>query len=375
MSVAAQPQRVSDRNTGASVSLDALRALAAILVVLDHIQHLLFVGYWTLPSFRIHPLLVRSVSSVFSTGPEAVVIFFVLSGYLVGGSVLRSFEQGRWSWRDYLTRRLVRLWLVLLPALALSAGWQLLRHLPPDRAWLAAQDVTWRTLFGNIALLQDIRVPNFGGNRVLWTLANEFWYYLLFPMMLLVVRGRTLAARIGYALLLVGVGYFVGHTVIALFPEWLMGVVLAWLPAGRTTARQRWVALIAYIVAIYVISMLLWPQGFVKMDEVAGLLTMGLIWLLLGWQQPVSAAHRWVRLARWLAGLSYSLYLVHYPMLQFFADHLAANGGWQPTNLHFAAALGLLLLATGYAAIVAAATERHNDRVRRWVEAHLPGRG
>lgn len=50
-------------------------------------------------------------------GHQAVVIFFVLSGALVGGSVLRSVSNGTWSWSDYLIRRLSRLYIVLIAAM------------------------------------------------------------------------------------------------------------------------------------------------------------------------------------------------------------------------------------------------------------------
>src|ERR1035437_10604196 len=48
------------------------------------------------------------------------MICFVLSGYLVGGSVLRAFQRDNWPGKEYLTKRLTRLWVVLLPALLLT---------------------------------------------------------------------------------------------------------------------------------------------------------------------------------------------------------------------------------------------------------------
>lgn len=54
-------------------------------------------------------------------GHSAVVIFFVLSGYLISGSVFRMFAAGRWSWKRYSLHRLLRLWIVLIPGLMLTA--------------------------------------------------------------------------------------------------------------------------------------------------------------------------------------------------------------------------------------------------------------
>lgn len=56
-------------------------------------------------------------------GYQAVMVFFVLSGYFISSSVLHSLENGTWSWREYLTKRLLRLWIVLIPALLLTYVW------------------------------------------------------------------------------------------------------------------------------------------------------------------------------------------------------------------------------------------------------------
>ena len=100
--------------TQASVLLDLVRGLAAFLVVISHARNLLFVDYSDLPA---HPLWTTVFYTITRAGHQSVVIFFVLSGYLVGGSVLRTVERRTWSWTSYLTHRLVRLWVVLLPGL------------------------------------------------------------------------------------------------------------------------------------------------------------------------------------------------------------------------------------------------------------------
>jgi peptidoglycan/LPS O-acetylase OafA/YrhL len=57
---------------------------------------------------------------VITIGHEAVMVFFVLSGFLVGGSVLKLMSRDLWSWNNYLIKRLTRLWIVLIPALLLG---------------------------------------------------------------------------------------------------------------------------------------------------------------------------------------------------------------------------------------------------------------
>ena len=58
---------------------------------------------------------------------------------------------------------------------------------------VAPRSVT--AFIGNMFGLQTILVPSFGGNFPLWSLANETWYYILFPLLVLVLRGRSIAWR------------------------------------------------------------------------------------------------------------------------------------------------------------------------------------
>ncbi len=112
--MAVSQERVAFRETGASVGLDAVRGIAALVVMFDHCHNLFFVNCGTALGSSAHPHLIYLLYAFGSAGREAVVvIFFVLSGYLIGGS--RCF--GRWirdggAGRVYLTHRFVRLWLV-----------------------------------------------------------------------------------------------------------------------------------------------------------------------------------------------------------------------------------------------------------------------
>jgi peptidoglycan/LPS O-acetylase OafA/YrhL len=92
--------------------LDLARGLAALLVAMGHLRGFVFVDFPTLE----HPGLVWSVF-YFATGfgHQAVMAFFVLSGFLVGGTVVSRTEAGQWSWSDYAITRMTRLWIVLLP--------------------------------------------------------------------------------------------------------------------------------------------------------------------------------------------------------------------------------------------------------------------
>jgi len=214
----------------ASGTLDMIRAVAAAVVMIGHVRGLFFVPYG---ESQHHGLLTQVIYLGTSLGHQAVMIFFVLSGLLVGRSVLVAVRQGRWSWHQYLIRRLSRLYIVLIPALCLTALWDLggahffgssgvYTGLTADRAILPpsvlSQD-TFGTFLGNASFLMTVVVPVFGSNGPLWSLANEFWYYLLFPIGLLALSGASrTVSRVVAACSLVALPAFLPRAMVLLFP-------------------------------------------------------------------------------------------------------------------------------------------------------------
>jgi peptidoglycan/LPS O-acetylase OafA/YrhL len=367
------------RHTAASVSLDATRGAAALLVLFDHCHNLFFVGFGTALRTAAHfyPTLVIYV--VGSAGQEAVVIFFVLSGYLISGSVLRSLERGRWSWKDYLEHRLVRLWLVLIPALVLCAAWDCARlAMNPGVggdgtfiARLAATHITWKIFFGNVFFQQAVHLTTFGSDKVLWSLSNEFWYYILFPLGLLALRRGELKTRIRSGVGFLVVAMLLTKGLLALFPVWLCGAGLAMVKPPRVGAMIRWLSFVIYMTCVFALAATPWPWHYFKMDYVLAVLTAVFLWVMLSAERQIDETAMVVRATRSLAGFSYSLYLVHYPLLAFFAALLTRGGNWTLTPRTLAKGTGLCALAIIYSYGVACVTEFKNERVRRWVDARL----
>src|ERR1700716_2371899 len=82
--------------------LDFSRAMAALLVLLFHIRSALVVPF---DSLEVHNWLSRAVFVVTAFGHDAVIIFFVLSGYLVGGAVLKMDVRSRHDlWQYWIDR-------------------------------------------------------------------------------------------------------------------------------------------------------------------------------------------------------------------------------------------------------------------------------
>ena len=105
------------------VSLDLIRGLAALLVCAGHLRAFVFVNWSEVESPKFATKIFYFITGL---GHQSVVVFFVLSGFLVGGSVMDEYFRRKWCWKRYLINRLVRLWVVLIPALGLTFFWDII---------------------------------------------------------------------------------------------------------------------------------------------------------------------------------------------------------------------------------------------------------
>jgi peptidoglycan/LPS O-acetylase OafA/YrhL len=108
-----------------SPTLDALRWMAALTVMLAHLDVRLIKPetVFSMHGAAEHLSQLLHYAWVFGAGysHKAVMVFFVMSGWLVGGKVLKQvLEHGELDLRRYYFDRLSRLWIVLLPALVLT---------------------------------------------------------------------------------------------------------------------------------------------------------------------------------------------------------------------------------------------------------------
>jgi peptidoglycan/LPS O-acetylase OafA/YrhL len=369
-------------HTQASLLLDLLRALAAFIVLSEHWRNIFFVDFSSLGN---HKLLFLLPYLFVSGGHQAVVIFFVLSGYLISGSVFRMFQRDRWSWRTYLVHRLLRLWVVLIPGLAITAiadhlGMTL--HRPPAVALYAGlsgdhvigpvtHTAGFFTAAGNFLFLQGVTVAPFGSDGALWSLANEFWYYLLFPLGLIALRRKSAPlTRVVHAVLFLAAAWFVREHILALFPIWLLGTLLCVVPPPRLRAIHRSVAAVLYAALFYSFSRAPQLRGAYA-DDFLGLATFLFLWILLSAKAQVDQKATATRATRLFARFSYTLYVAHTPLLVLIAALILGDVRWQPDPLHLAAALGILFSVLGICFLLATQTEFRTDRIRSSIERRL----
>lgn len=374
----------------ADMHLDAIRGLAALIVVLGHARGLFFRQLVAAPS---QAPAEQASALTLNLGYEAVLVFFVLSGFLVGGSVWKAIEASRWRWTDYLIRRLVRLWIVLIPAIFIGAlldvgGLALLGQegsiyrAPPGQDMVQPGNLDTLSspaiILGNVLFLQSILVPEAGSNLVLWSLANEFWYYLLFPMILLALQPSVKPlARLGYAVGAAAIFVLIGAHKAYLFLPWVMGAAVSRLPSppARFPGLTMLVASAIFLLVFVGLKKLHLPLAASEM--LIAVLSAGLIYLARRHTGVGTGPFAWIyaRVSSFFSQISYSLYLTHLPVMIFICA--AINNPWAPWPLTPTTALMALcvcMAAIAWAWLVYLLFESHTDRARRFVAERLAPR-
>jgi peptidoglycan/LPS O-acetylase OafA/YrhL len=370
------------RGTAASDHLDFVRGTAALAVLCGHLRSHFIVSYSDIVG-KPNPL-VKFLFLVTGFPHYAVMMFFVLSGFLVGGTVLRGRMDGKFSWSPYAVNRLTRLWVVLIPALLLGAFWDHLGihlfgtsgiygGLPKTNAAMVPipPRLSAGAMLGNAFFLQGILAPTFGSNGPLWSLSYEFWYYVLFPLIVLAFPlGRAGWSNVLYAIASFIVLFFIGQSISIYFLIWLLGAAINFAPERSGRSGELWIAAIfgALMLVLALFKSQLDPIE--HSDFVVGVASAVLIYVLLQSNAP-STSGIYSRTARTLAGFSYTLYLVHAPALNFIGAWLAPGASWQPDAIHIAAVASLGICMLAYAFGIAQLTEYRTSAIRSRVTAAL----
>lgn len=320
-----------DRTSGRLASLDGLRGLAALVVVAHHA--LLTVPALASASFgqpvdgQLARLLTFSPLHLAWAGTEAVYVFFVLSGLVL----VRAMDRDGAAWDTYVPSRLLRLVGPVLPAALLA--WVLFAAVPRETDGLS----TWlegsvRT-YGPTGILRDLTLVGgiSGAITPLWSMRWELYFSLLLPVFVLAAR------RINYRLLLVAsmcvsfAGVAGGGEAAKYLPMFAMGAALASAVPRLRTARARLdgapraAMVVGGSAALMGAGLLVvagwWHEGItdtLRMAAVTHVLTLvgtvAIVVLALVWTPWVAFLES--RVIQWTGFVSFSLYLVHEPIIK-----------------------------------------------------------
>ena len=331
-------------------SLDGLRGVAALVVAFSHVLHtgvpgLVGTSEAAYPDQRFPGFgwwLSETPLRLTWAGSAAVIVFFVLSGFVLALPFLRP---GSFDARGYYPRRLLRLYLPVWGALALAAllslavertrsagaSWFLNGHAMPLSAHEAAEAAL---LVGDPATYSLL--------TVIWSLEWEVLFSLALPLYLLAARW---AARHGVSwalaaasLALVAVAGDRGAGFLACF---MLGAVMAFERArvarvAAAVSDSRALRVLLPVAAALALA----PMWWLGRSAAAVAFGAALAVLLALTHEPLRRVLGW-RAVQWLGTRSFSLYLVHEPVVVALGFLM---GGTPPPALFVIVALAAALV-------------------------------
>jgi peptidoglycan/LPS O-acetylase OafA/YrhL len=224
--------------------LEALRGFAALYVVLFHAlpQKFYFMGI--------------NVGALFRFGPESVILFFILSGFVIKYTFEKSKVK---TFRHYFIRRFIRLYIPLFFIFILGYVLKCVHE-----GGLA--DPEWRQLGGNLLMIQDVitQKPNvlcgvYMGNGPLWSLSYEWWFYMLFFVLVTRIKPEKINLWVSIISITAAFSYlfypFFVNRLLMYFAIWWIGVKFAttYLNQEKFTIRS----LIPYGAVLLTITLIL----------------------------------------------------------------------------------------------------------------------
>jgi len=309
-------------------ALDAVRGIAALQVVLTHCID-------TVPA--AHALEYAGATALLAPliggkeGRAAVIVFFVLSGFVLSLWPVIGYR----GYGSYLVRRFCRIYLPFAAVILVCALVASRLPLEPVTGlqswfnWLWSEPVDGRRLLGNLVMTNRWRDVNL--NPSMWSLAYELRISLIFPALVLLTRRVPAAALAGGIALSLGCEllswrllpdrgaiYVDGNPLEALIHTtyfavfFVAGIVSALFAGdvGAWLAKRRWASIALAVTAWLAFC---WPANRLLSDFSYAVGACAVIALAIG--APRVAAFLEAQPLQWLGRVSYSLYLVHLPVL------------------------------------------------------------
>jgi len=294
-------------NTSVSFLLDACRILAALIVLVFHAYEQWF------------PKLCSADSVIAKSAHTAVVVFFVISGYVIAFST-SAFNRGA---LQYANARLTKLSSIVIPALIVTAICQIaIYFLNKDLYVTYTRSHSFiryliSGLFSNELWFNSSAPPL---NSPLWSLSFEFWYYAIFGFWFYSKKGIT---RVLFTIITCLIA---GPKILLLMPIWIFGCLAFTVPpiALSNSKKLLFASVLFLLGLISTFSLPLYPykisgehfyfaNQFVT-DWIVGICFGTALWLISK-VQFFKISKDFLKSFRKFADLTFPIYVLHFPLL------------------------------------------------------------
>jgi peptidoglycan/LPS O-acetylase OafA/YrhL len=313
--------------------LEGLRGLCALTVAVSHFFNFGFFGALSSPIYN--PVMHFQFAAV------AVFIFFIISGYVMGISHI-STPLNNANAKDYLKKRIIRLYPIYLIAILITAvyGYKLL---------------SLQQVIAHLFFVQVFFVPPMVSNVVFWSLSYEVVYYLLF-FAFWAINNRSKNYYLLLAMLIIA--FVLSTPSINIFKAmligwifWIAGLYISRLNTDEDTNKKNARPVISYFLILLATQNLgsgtiLMRALHITFDPKYNINFFDLIYIPVCTLIVLEITRRQFRFIKWLRVLTYAIPAMSVLSLLYFKHDIRANQHWEYGILCFTLAVLLTWLKT-----------------------------
>ena len=311
--------------------VDLLRGLSCLGVLLYHVRVDLWIGWWRITSYpQEYSAFAKAMAWLSIPTPflgYAILLFFLISGFCIHFPNTE-YNKAAPSWKTYFIRRFWRIYPTYLVAVIITSIISYYCHVN----W---GDPTWDTQkILRVATVSQNYPPNNGqflSNPSLWTIPLEIEFYALYPLaFFFFTKFKSILLLLTVSLGISGLCVYLASssmqwlsfTAFFLWPSWLLGTWVASLHRFGKIHSINLTVLIAGSVISLIISLLSRLNNWDSWLQYA-FWTAFYFFLFILFLKCDGFFHRarnffLIRGLAWIGKISFSLYLIHFPLFKLF---------------------------------------------------------
>lgn len=260
------------------------------------------------------------IFGLFKYGHEAVIVFFVLSGFVIHlKQASPDFIYSKFSLIEYLKKRIIRIYPTLITSFVLCAAVDyFITRITGENLLLRFSKYNVSSFVYNLFLIPE--TPIWGYNFPMWSLKHEWFFYLLYPVLLLLSRKSMYLSTAITTLLFFSYAFglsipYIGPAAYTL-QVWYTGMILAHCYKNKESNLISDFPYLALIILVYPLIDRERVSTYPILDFTFGLIVSGALSMVV-----LSKSKRLNKLLSrfaWVGSFSFSLYLLHSPLIDLF---------------------------------------------------------